>query len=186
MRPLTGANIEPESPVLVLRRHLERIEAVTYEVRSELGLATLRCLQAHCDGEPIGKVTRRTSYARARAQLRDRLVTRPETNSSQWRCVGPNVARADDWRGFAPPTYTPGAMNLAKTLAASAILGMLAAAACGGERASAQSPSGPAPDPAGKQGCGNHPGSSCAAMDAPSAGTGGAAPASSATTPKNR
>jgi hypothetical protein len=53
---VTGANIEPESPVLVLRRHLERIDAFTNKVRSELGLAALRCLQAHCEGEPIGKV----------------------------------------------------------------------------------------------------------------------------------
>lgn len=52
---VTGVNIEPESPVLVLRRHIERTEAFTYKVRSELGLATLRCLQAHCDGETIGK-----------------------------------------------------------------------------------------------------------------------------------
>jgi hypothetical protein len=70
---VTGVNIEPESPVLVLRRHLDRIEAFTYKVRSELGLATLRCLQAHCDGEPLGKVVTTdlglAFFARRRAEM---------------------------------------------------------------------------------------------------------------------
>lgn len=90
------------------------------------------------------------------------------------------------WRRSAGSLTLQATMNLAKALAASAVLGMLAAAACGGEQASAPGPSGPAaPDSAGKHGCGNHPGSSCAAMGAPSAGTAGTAPSSSATTPKN-
>jgi len=70
---VTGANIEPDSPVLVLRRHLERIEAFTYKVRSELGLATLRCLQAHCDGEPLGRFVPTdlglAHFARLRAEM---------------------------------------------------------------------------------------------------------------------
>jgi hypothetical protein len=70
---VTGVNIEPESPVLVLRRHIERIEAFTYKVRSELGLATLRCLQAHCDGEPLGKIATTdlglAFFARRRAEM---------------------------------------------------------------------------------------------------------------------
>jgi hypothetical protein len=70
---VTGVNIEPDSPVLVLRRHLDRIEAFTYKVRSELGLATLRCLQAHCDGEPIGKIIATdlglAYFARRRAEM---------------------------------------------------------------------------------------------------------------------
>jgi hypothetical protein len=53
---ISGANIEPTSPVLLLRRHIERIEGFTTKVRAELGLVTLRALQAHAQKEPIGKL----------------------------------------------------------------------------------------------------------------------------------
>jgi hypothetical protein len=52
----SGANIEEGSPVLTLRRHLERIEAFTSATRAQIALVTLRCLQAFCEREVLAKV----------------------------------------------------------------------------------------------------------------------------------
>jgi hypothetical protein len=44
------------SPIVALRRHIERLPGSTTAARLQLSLMTLRCLQAHCEGEPLAKV----------------------------------------------------------------------------------------------------------------------------------
>ncbi len=51
----SGTNIDEGSPVLALRRHLERIVAFTATTRGELALVTLRCLQAFCERDTLAK-----------------------------------------------------------------------------------------------------------------------------------
>ncbi len=53
---ISGANIEPDSPVLLLRKYIERIESFTNKVRADLGLVTLRALQAHAERDVLGKI----------------------------------------------------------------------------------------------------------------------------------
>jgi hypothetical protein len=70
---ISGANIEPTSPVLLLRRYLDRIEGFTTKVRAELGLITLRALQAHAEKDPMAKIYPNDLgllyFARRRAEL---------------------------------------------------------------------------------------------------------------------
>ena len=61
-------------------------------------------------------------------------------------------------------------MNLGKTLAASAMMGILGAIACGGAQSDAKQPATDRPSDTadGKHGCGNHPdGGSCNAKVSP-------------------
>lgn len=50
---LTGTG--PTDPVVVLRRHIARLPS-TSSAKLSLTLATLRCLHAHCEGQPITRL----------------------------------------------------------------------------------------------------------------------------------
>lgn len=46
----------PDAPAAALRRHIERVDGLASTARLALSFVTLRCLQAHCQGESLSRV----------------------------------------------------------------------------------------------------------------------------------